>query len=269
MTEARSASRIGQRIFGLGAMALGLLCLAWGDFLPGQPVPSGFPGRTTLAYAAGTLMFLTGAAMEWRKTAAWAAVALGAYYAVIIVLLMNGRLLLTQYAQYGSYENVAEQLAIASGALIVYAATARIDAAVAARLTRLGQLAFGVCALIFGGAHFVYMNLTAPLVPKWLPPSQVFWGHATGSCFLAAGLALLTSIQARLAAILLTVMIASFAILIHEPTLFAVPHSRFNWSESVINFAIIGAAWVVADSLGRPDAFAHRHPREPRLSPPT
>lgn len=59
----------------------------------------------------------------------------------------------------------AEQLAIAAGGLIVYAASARIDAALAARLTRLGQLAFGVCAVLFGGAHFFYMNLTAPLVP--------------------------------------------------------------------------------------------------------
>ena len=252
MSEARSTIKIGQRIFGLGAMALGLLGLAWGDFLPGQPMPSGFPGRTVLAYAVGALMLLTGAAIELRKTAAWGAAALTAYYGVFVILLMNGHLLLTQYAQYGSYENLAEQLAIASGALILCAATARIDASLAARLTRLGQLAFGVCALIFGGAHFVYMNLTAPLVPKWLPPSQVFWGYATGSCFLAAGLAFLTGIQARLAAILLTVMIAAFAILIHEPTLFADPHSRFNWSESVINFAILGAAWVLADSLGRP-----------------
>jgi uncharacterized membrane protein YphA (DoxX/SURF4 family) len=233
-------------------MALGLLGLAWGDFLPGQPVPSGFPVRTVLAYAAGALILLTGSAIEWRKTAAWAAAGLTAYYTVVVVLLMNGHLLLTQYAQYGSYENLAEQLAIASGALIVFAATANIRTATAARLKRLGQVAIGVCALVFGGAHFVYMNLTAPLVPKWLPPSQIFWGYATGVCFFAAGLAFLTGIQARLAAILLTVMIASFAVLIHEPTLFADPHSRFNWSESAINFAILGAAWVLADSLARP-----------------
>jgi hypothetical protein len=256
----KTAIFLGRRIFGLGAMALGLLCLAWGDFLPGQPVPSGFPGRAALAYAAGALMLLAGAAMEWHKTAAWGAAALTAYYAVVVVLLMNGHLLLTHYAEYGSYENIAEQLAVASGALILYAATASIDAAVSARLTRLGQMLFGLCALIFGGAHFVYMNLTAPLVPKWLPPSQIFWGYATGSCFLAAGLAFLTGIQARLAAILLTVMIASFAILIHEPTLFADPHSRFNWSESVINFAIIGAAWVLSDSLARPGRKASKQP---------
>ena len=251
MAAEKTAILFGRRIFGLGAMALGLLGLAWGDFLTGQPVPSGFPGRTALAYAAGALTLFAGAAIEWRKTAAWGAAVLAVFYGVIVILFMNGHLLLTQYAQYGSYENLAEQVAIASGALILYAATARIDAALAARLTRLGQLAFGLCALVFGGAHFVYMNLTAPLVPKWLPPSQIFWGYATGSCFLAAGLAVLTGIQGRLAAILLTVMIASFAILIHEPTLFADPHSRFNWSESIINFAIVGAAWVLADSLAR------------------
>src|SRR5258708_19793693 len=99
---------------------------------------------------------------------------------------------------------------MAGGGLIIYATTARIDAALAARLTHLGRLAFGVCALIFGGAHFVYMNLTAPLVPKWLPPAPEFWAYATGVGHIAAGVAILTGVQARLAAILLPAMFASF-----------------------------------------------------------
>ncbi len=69
---------------------------------------------------------------------------------------------------------------------------------------------FGLCALVWGGAHFVYMNLTAPLVPKWLPPSQVFWGYLTGVAFLARRPRHSSRIQARLAAILLTAMLASF-----------------------------------------------------------
>jgi uncharacterized membrane protein len=141
------------------------------------------------------------------------------------------------------------QLAIAASALIVYATTAQIDKGLTARLTRLGQITFGVCSVIWGGAHFVYMNLTAPLVPKWLPPGQVFWGYATGVCFIAAGLALLTGIQARLAAILLTAMIASFGLLANGPMLVANPSSHWNWTESILNLALIGAAWVVADSL--------------------
>jgi uncharacterized membrane protein YphA (DoxX/SURF4 family) len=179
------------------------------------------------------------------------AAALAIYYAIVVVLLMDGRGVLAHYAEFGTYSGLAEQLAIAAGGLIVYAASAKIDAALAARLTRLGQLAFGVCALLFGGAHFFYMNLTAPLVPKWLPPTQEFWVYATGIAHVAAGAAILTGVQARLAAILLTAMYASFTLLVHSPMLLADPSSRMNWSENALNLALIGAAWVVADSLAR------------------
>jgi uncharacterized membrane protein YphA (DoxX/SURF4 family) len=252
MTKGRTSMVFGWRVYGLGVMALGLIGLAWGDFILGQPVPKNFPDRTVLAYAAAAFMLVAGAAVEWRRTTAWGAAALTAYYALIVVTLMNGRLVLAHYAVYGTYEGLAEQLAITAGGLIVYAASAGIDTRLAARLIRLGQLAFGLCALIFGGAHFFYMNLTAPLVPKWLPPSQEFWATATGVGHIAAGVAILTGVQARLAAILLTAMFASFTPLVHLPMLLADHSSHMNWTENAVNLALIGAAWVVADSLARP-----------------
>jgi uncharacterized membrane protein len=241
----------GRRVFGLGVMAMAALCLAWGTFDPGQPVPKTFPDRVMLAYVAGAFMLIAGAAVEWRRTAAWGAAALTAYYALIVILLMNGRVLLRHYAEYGAYEGLAEQFAIAAAALIVYAAHAKIDAALAARLTRTGQIVLGVCAIVFGGAHFVYMNLTAPLVPHWLPPNQLFWGYATGVAHIAAGIAIILRVQDRLAAILLTVMYASFTPLVHLPMLLADRTNHFLWTENAVNIALTGAAWVVADSLAR------------------
>jgi uncharacterized membrane protein YphA (DoxX/SURF4 family) len=252
MTPEKTTTALGWRVYGLGVMAVGMACLAFGDFDSGQPMPENFPGRTALAYFAGAFMVVAAAAVEWRRTVVWGAAALSAYYTLCVVILMNGRLLLTDYAVFLPYENIAIQLAIASGGLIIYATTTRIDAALATRLTRLGQLAFGVCTLVFGGAHFVYMNLTAPLVPKWLPPTQEFWGYATGICFIAAGIAILTGVQARLASILMTAMLASFALLVHEPMLLADHLTHFNWTESAENLAVTGAAWVIADSLARP-----------------
>jgi uncharacterized membrane protein len=249
MTAEKTTKAIGSRVYGVGVMALGMACLVFGEFDPGQPVPEHFPARTTLAYAAGALMVLAAAAVEWRRTAAWGAAALTVYYALFVVTLMDGRVLLTQYAVYVTYENIAMQLAIAAGGLIVYATTAKMDAALVARLTRVGQLAFGVCALVFGGAHFVYMNMTAPMVPKWLPPGQVFWGYATGVGFVAAGVAILTGVRARLAAILLTAMLALFGLLANGPILLADHSTHWNWSESALNLAVTGAAWAVADSL--------------------
>jgi uncharacterized membrane protein YphA (DoxX/SURF4 family) len=249
MTEEKTTLALGWRAYGLAMTGLGVVCRAWGDFEPGQAVPKTFPDRTALAYAVAALILVAGAAIEWRRTAAWAAAALTAYYALIVVIVANGRVILAHPAEYVAYSGTAEQLAIAAGGLIVYAAKARIDPLLAARLTRLGQVAFGVCALLFGGAHFVYLNFTVPLVPKWLPPGQLFWAYATGVAHIAAGAAILTGAKARLAAILLTIMYASFTPLVHIPAILADPTNFTNWTENGINLALTGAAWVVAESL--------------------
>jgi uncharacterized membrane protein YphA (DoxX/SURF4 family) len=252
MTAENSTMAIGWRVYGLGLMAMAVVCLVWGGFDSGQPVPKAFPERAVLGTAVAAFMFIAGLAIQWRRTTAWAAAALTVYYALIVVVLMYGRLMLKHYAEYGTYESGAEPVAIAAAGLIVYAADAEIDPVLARRLTRVGQVVVGLCALVFGGAHFVFMNLTAPLVPKWLPPNQEFWAYATGVAQIAAGLAIISGIRARLAAILLTVMYASFTPLVHIPTLIADPTSRWNWSENAVNLALIGVAWVVADSLVRP-----------------
>ena len=251
MTAEKKATAFGWRVYGLGVMAIGTACLVFGEFDPGQPMPEHFPGRTALTYAAGAFMVVAAAAIEWRRTAAWGAAALTVYYTFFVIILMNGRVWLTDYAIYVIYEDIAMQLSIAAGGLIIYGTTARIDAALAGRLTRVGQLTFGVCALIFGGAHFVYMQNTASMVPKWLPPTQEYWGYATGVGFVAAGIAILTGVQARLAAILMTAMLVCFGVLANGRILLADHKSHWNWTESAVNLAVVGAAWVLADSLAR------------------
>ena len=259
LTVKRATDGFGWRVYGLGVIALAAVCLGWGGFDPGQPVPGTFPGRTGLALAAAAFMLAAGAAVEWRRTAAWGAAALATYYALVVVIWMNGRVVLAHSAEFGAYSGAAEQLAIAAGGLIVCAGSARIEAKLAARLTRLGQAVFGLCAILFGGAHFFYMSLTAPLVPKWLPPTQEFWAYATGIGHIAAGVAILAGVQGRLAAILLTVMFACFGLLVHAPMAVADPSSHMIWAENALNLALTGVAWVVADSFSRP----RRRPGDP------
>lgn len=80
-------------------------------------------------------------------------------------------------------------------------------------------------------------------------------GPGTGLCdrgWLPTGVAILTGVQARLDAILVTPMLASFALLAHEPMLLADHSIHMNWTENAVNLAMNGAALVVADSLARP-----------------
>jgi uncharacterized membrane protein YphA (DoxX/SURF4 family) len=238
------------RLFGFGVMWLALVGLAWGEFDPGQPVPRDVPGRAILAYAAAILLLLGGAALQFRRTVTQGAAALAIYYLVVVVVFMNGRIVVAHDTEFGAYSGTAEQLAIAAAALVVFACSAGIDAALAERLVRIGSALFGVCAIAFGCAHFVYLGLTAPLVPPWLPPSQAFWAYATGVGQIAAGLAILTGFKARLAGALLAIMYACFALLVHAPMLVASPASRGVWSENALNLVLTGAAWIVAASFG-------------------
>jgi len=240
----------GWRVFGLGIVALSLVGFVWGDFISGQPVPKWFPERAVLAYAAAIFMLVAGLGIEWRRTTVWAAAAIAVYYGLIVFLLMNGNVILKNLTVFGAYSGAAEPVAIAAGALMIYAMHANIDAAQAARLARIGQIAFGICALLFGAAHFVYMNYTAPLIPKWLPPSQEFWGYATGAFHIASGIAILANFRARLVAILAAVMYALFIPLVFVPVLMTEP-SAFRWTELATTVTLIGVALTVADSLAR------------------
>lgn len=254
MEREQSWPEFGWRAYGVGVLMLGATALAIGDFLPGQAVPKDLPGRTVLAYATAVFILACGAGLEWRRTAAWAAAAITAYYGLVVVLLMDARVVIAHWKLYLVYSNVAEEVAVAAGGLIVFAGFAPLEPALARRLTRIGQLAFGVCAVLFGGAHFAYMEMTAPLVPKWLPPSQLFWGYATGVFHIAGGLAILTGVRDRLAAILLTLMYLAFTPLVHIPAILADPSKTGSWIENATNLALAGAAWVVADSLRGPRA---------------
>ena len=239
-------NEFGWRVFGLGFIALSLVGFFWG----GQPVPKWFPERTALGYVAAAFLLVAGLAIEWRRTVAWAAAALAVYYGLFVLFLENGPVIVKNYAVYATYFDVAEPVAMAAGALIIYAATAGMEAVRAARLTRMAQIAFGFCAVYFGGAHFMYMGATAPLIPKWLPPSQEFWGYATGVFHILGGLAIIAGIQARLAAILLTVMYALFIPLVFVPVLMTAP-SAFRWTELATTIVLAGVTWVIADSLAR------------------
>lgn len=242
---------LGTRLYALGAIALGAVGLVWGDFaLVWQPVAAGVPGRTLLAYVFAAALLLGGLALNYRATAARGAATLCALFVLVVVLLHIPRVL-RHPAVFGAWSGLAEQLALAAGGWVAYQLCSEPRGQAEPRNLRLGLWTFAVCLIIFGGAHFFYLDETAALVPYWLPPGQRFWAWATGFAHIAAGFALLSGMQARLAAILITIMFASFSVLIHIPLLLADPRSHLNWVMNGMNLALTGSAWLMANALAR------------------
>jgi uncharacterized membrane protein len=249
----------GIRIYGLGAIALGVVGVVWGDFaLQWQPVAPWFPGRTLLAYLFAAALIVAGACVNdtrGRRETVFGATALTALYAGV-VLFMHGPLLIQHPGSFASWSGAAEQATLVAGGLASYAWLIRKP-----DLGNAAVVLMGVCLVIFGIAHFLYLDFTASMVPAWLPGGQKFWAAATGIGHIAAGVAFLTGVRARLAAVCVTAMFGSFSILVHLPLILTDSKAHMNWVMNAINLALTGAAWAVATYLASlqktPAAISH------------
>ena len=245
ITDGIFARAVALRVYGLAAIALGSVGLISGDFAAvWQPVPKSFPGRSALAYLVAALFLAAGLALQAKRSARMGALVLTILYSAGVVLLHLPQIV-SMPSVFVEWSGAAEQLALVAGGMLAYAFCAASRTENTERLIRIAQYLFGICLLFFGAAHLIYLKPTADFVPKWIPPGQLFWAYATAAGHFAAGVAILTGFAVRLASILLTVMFIAFSVLVHGPNLVADP-SHFNWAANAINFALIGAAWLIA-----------------------
>src|SRR6202030_1016362 len=239
MTVATTNLKTGRYVFGVAALAHGLITLTWHDSSDGHQL-------RYVVYAAAAALILGGAAIQFRRIAKVGAAVLGAAYLVSVLLCVPGIVAAPQI--YNSWGNFFEQFSLLSGAAIVYA---RLSLAWSPEtLNRIGRILLGICAASFTLEQAFYLDATANLVPKWVPPTQMFWAATTTVLFALAAVALLTNRMALLASRLLTMMVASFGLLVWVPLVLSNPHNHTNWSEFAETFAIAGTAWILADLLG-------------------
>ena len=185
-----------------------------------------------------------GIGIAYPRTARLAAIILGIVYLLFSLACIPGIIAApTIYVKYGSF---FEQFSLLCGAIAVYAAT-EANASRAAAFGRVARLGLGVCAVSFTLSQTFYLHVTADLVPRWIPPNQMFWAILTTIAFALAAIAILINYQARLAMNLMTLMLALFGVLVWIPLLIAHPEAHLNWSEFSLNFLITGAVWMVAD----------------------
>jgi len=239
-TPSSPTSNLGRHLFGVASLASGIITLAWHDY-------NHSPQLRYIVYAASVALIFGGAAIQFRRTAKTGAVILLAAYLVFALLCVPGIVVAPRV--YNNWGNFFEQFSLLTGAAIVYA---RLSSAwLPETLGRIGRILLGMCAASFTIEQAIYLHATADLVPRWLPPSQIFWALATTVLFALAAVALFTNRMALLAARLLTMMLVSFGLLVWVPLLLSDPHSHTNWSETTETFAIAGATWILADLLGK------------------
>jgi uncharacterized membrane protein len=84
--------------------------------------------------------------------------------------------------------------------------------------TTVARVLYGLPMIVFGVFHFMKGKQMEGIVPSFFP-FKIFWVYLTGVALIAAGISIITKIQAKLASLLLALMLLIFVIFIHLPGL--------------------------------------------------
>ena len=243
----------GHVVFAVTMIAFGIMGLIKGGLTPiWQPAPQGVPAQEGLAYLCALVSLATGIGLLWRRTAGRAARVLLAYF-LLWLIVFRVRDVFPAPTVVGSWYGCAETAVMMAAVWVLYVRFAedwdkqRLAFATGDRGLRIARTFYGIALIFFGVAHFVYLKETVADVPGWLP-WHTGWAYLTGSTFIAAGLALLVALYARLAAALSALQIGTLTLLVWVPVVAAGTANAFQRSETMLSAALTAAAWVVADS---------------------
>ena len=105
----------GRHVFGLAAVAFGIITLVWHDFNTWQQIrPLGnVPHREILAYLAAAIEIFGGMAIQGRRTARAGAIALGAIYFIFALLWVPH--IIAEPLVYDRWGNFFEQFSLVCG----------------------------------------------------------------------------------------------------------------------------------------------------------
>jgi uncharacterized membrane protein YphA (DoxX/SURF4 family) len=228
--------------YAVGAILLGAVGIFFQDFaMQWQPVPAGIGMRTQLAYLAGALLAFGGALLLLPRLQRAGALLLTVFIG-LWMLVLNLPPAFASASHIGAWNSPAEIAFLTSGALALYAYGVTGNSR--PLLLAIARMLAGVSALVFGFAHFNYIDFTAGMVPGWIP-FKTFWAWATGAGHLATGLALVSGFQARLAAGCEAAMMGSFVVLLHLPRVIAAPDQHVEWIMLGVSSMLTGAALLV------------------------
>lgn len=238
------APTLGRIILGLGAVGLGLTGLLSADLAGNwQPVPKWFPGRSALAYLSGVSLLAAGCALVAHRHARAAAAFLCAFLCSWVLLQLPP----VFAGQEAAWLAPAETLAVGAGAWTFFWLGASHSPRRTSAIHAAGGF-FGVTLLVFGLAHFLYIEFTAAMIPAWIP-GRVAWAWFTGAGHIAAGLSIITGVQARLGATMLALMVSSFVVFVHIPRVITALDNIAEWRLGSNALLLTGAAWIVAAAL--------------------
>jgi len=258
---------LGHALFAITMIGLGVVGMLNRDLMSvWSPVPGTGLAPELLVYLSIGVSLISGIGLLVRRTAAMAARLL--FVALLFWMLLFRLPNFFHAPPFEACWSVFPLVVMLAAAMVLYVWFASAwDRKYLPSLSsqsglRIARILYGSSLIFFGLAHFIDMKDTLSLIPDWLP-GHLFWAYFTGCAFIAAGTAVLIGLCARLAAVLSALQIASFLLLVWIPIVAAGSKVPFQWSETILNTALLAGAWMVADSYKSTPWFANGRFQDP------
>lgn len=240
------------RIFyAIGLIGIGIQHFIFADFIPViLPYrPAWIPGGPFWAYAMGAALIAAGAAIVFGIQARTVAVVTGCAILAVVMVDDIPAQLAGHPGSFSVWNNTFKALTMCGGA---WAVAASLEGPKMPewleKLMPVGRFFLPITVAVFGFEHFIYAKFVASLVPSWIPGSY-FWTYFAGVALMAAGLGMITGVQARLASLLLGIMIFLWFVFLHIPRAIADPHTLKGneWTSVMEALAFSGIAFILAE----------------------
>lgn len=112
------------------------------------------------------------------------------------------------------------------------------------------RILFAVPFIVFGINHFIYAGAMKNIVPGFLPLKTVLV-YLTGLALIAAGISIITKIKARLASLLLALLLFIIIITIHFPGIFKEATRQMAMSGFLKDLGLMAGALLVAGIVSK------------------
>lgn len=234
-------TKAGQVLFGVCIAGFGLQQFIYPGFRPVliPEWPSWIPGLNFWVYLTGAAMVLAGAAIIFGWKGRTVSLCTGIAFLLLLLVFHLPYRLNHNPESLGAWTNALKLLALAGSAFVT---TATFSSNTETSLSTTGRIFFSIMLVAFGIDHFLYVSFVKTLVPEWIP-GNIFWTWFSAVALIGSGLALLLRIKTRLVAILLSIMLLLWFILLHLPRAIAHPWMD-NGNEVTSVFQVLGFSGV-------------------------
>ncbi len=114
--------------------------------------------------------------------------------------------------------------------------------------TTVARVLFAIPFLVFGLMHFMKGGDMVSYVPSFIP-GGVFWVYLVGLGLVAAAVSIIMQKKAKMACLLLAIMLMIFVLTIHIPGLFNDATMQMSMTMMLKDLALSGAALFFSGSF--------------------